>query len=100
MNSGVDYLKGKDPSISRSVSEQENKTKVIKISKGSGDMLKVLRNQHAHKKLPKTHMTRSSKAKASLAFSAGSDSMREERCVYAIVKIYLTSEVSSILCHC
>lgn len=27
MNSGMDYLKGKDPSISKSVSEQENKTK-------------------------------------------------------------------------
>lgn len=39
-NSGMDYLKGKSPSTSKSVSEQENKTKAIKISNGSGDMLK------------------------------------------------------------
>lgn len=44
MNSGMDYLKGKDPSISKSVSKQENKTKIIKIYKGNSDMLKVLRN--------------------------------------------------------
>lgn len=77
MNSGMDYLEGKSPNISKSVSERENKTKVIKISNGSGDMLKVLRNQHAHKKLPKTHITSSSKAKPSLTLSTGSDSTGE-----------------------